>query len=211
MTDIGPADDGARHGPGQPFEDRFEALMLAKRFAEVAEALRSEIAAIRDPMARLGPMDDLAMVLELNGQPADALQVMIERVELAPDEPIGWCALANRHFCDGICRTGDEAAMETALETIDRAVVVAERTGGAWLRHCLNDRARIASAAGRRDVLEDTIRRILTIPDGRGVPDTGIEIDFLRDLPPGAVDPELSERLQERHAAASQRRRARED
>lgn len=140
-------------------------------------------------------MGDLAMVLELNGQRAEALAVMHERIALAPDEPIGWCALANYYFRSVMARS-DEADRKMALETIDQAVAVADRTDGAWLRHCLNDRARIARAFGRWDMVEDSVRWILAIPERRGVPVTAVEVDFLSDLPAGVIDQDLVRRLQ---------------
>ena len=86
---------------------------------------------------------------------------------------------------------------------MDHAIAVAERVGGTDLRHCLSYRARIAKAVGCWDVVEDSIQRILAIPDGRGVSDTAVEMDFLRRIPAGAVDPDLMERLRRKHAAAS--------
>jgi hypothetical protein len=210
MTEIGPPDDGDQEAE-RAFQDRFVALVGQRRLAEAADLLRSEIAGQADPVVQLIRMGDLAMVLELNGQPADALATLHQRVEFAPDEPVGWCALANWHLRNDGDRTSGKPNRETALEVIDRAVAVAERTGGAWLRHCLNDRARIAKATGRWDVVEDTVRRILAIPEDRGVPDTAIEMDFLREVPPGAVDPELIRHLQGKHAAASRRRDVRQD
>lgn len=209
MSD-GQPDDADRQDYRQVF-DRLAVFLRDKRFAEGAEYLRSYIARQRDPMARFEPMGDLAVVLEVNGELSESLAVMRERTELAPDEPIGWCALANWHVCHGADGTVNKPDGERALQVIDHAIAVAERTGGAWLRHCLNDRARIAKRVGNWSVLEDTIRRILAIPDGRNVPDTAIEVDFLRHIPPGAVDPDLVERLLAKHAAAMARRNARQD
>jgi len=186
--------------------------MRKKRFGEAAELLRSEIAQQSDPMARLTSLDELAMILELDGQVPESLAVMQERIELAPDEPIGWCILAKWHARNGTeSSDGGSSKTSKALETIDHAIDVAERTGGAWLRHCLNDRARIATAIGRWDVVENTIRRILAIPNGRGVADTAVETDFLAKLPAGAVDADLIQHLREQHAAASERRKLREN
>jgi len=210
MADIGPPYDDVDQEFMRSF-DRLAALLREKRFAEAIEFLQSEIAQQHDPMARLDHMDNLAMVLTLSGRTAEALAVMHERVEVAPEEPVGWCALAKRYLHYGSDSTSGEPDTKMALKTIDHAVAVAERTGGAWLRHCLNDRARIAKAIERWDVVEDSIRRILAISDGRGVPDTAIEVDFLRSVPPGAVDPELIGHLQRKHAAALGRRDIRQD
>jgi tetratricopeptide (TPR) repeat protein len=210
MADIGPPYDDVDQEFLRSF-DRLAALLREKRFAEAIEFLQAEIAQQHDPMARLDHMDDLAMVLTLSGRTAEALAVMRNRVELAPDEPVGWSALAKQHLRYGSDSTSGEPDTKMALETIDHAVAVAERTGGTGLRHCLSDRARIAKAIERWDVVEDTIRRILAIPDGRGVPDTAVEIDFLRRIPVGAVDSDLIERLRSKHAAALQRRGARRD
>jgi hypothetical protein len=208
MANIGSSDDGTDREERVSFEKRWDMLVLERRFIEAAELLRSEIARQSNPVARGVLMGDLAVVLDLNGQPAEALAVMHERIALAPDEPIGWCALANYHFRDATARD-DETDKKMALETIDHAVAAADRTNGAWLRHCLNDRARIAKAFGRWHVVEDSVRRILAIPNGRGVPDTAVEIDFLTDIPTGILDQELIDRLRERHAADAERRRLR--
>ena len=192
--------------------DRLAALLRERRFVEAEEFLRSEIAAQHDPMARLDHIRNLAMVLTLSGQDAEALAVMRDRVELAPDDPIVRCGLAwHLHIHNDTDSAGGQPSRHKALETIDHAVAIAGRIGGTGLRHCLSERARIAKAIERWDVVEDTIQRILAIPDGRGVPDTAVEIDFPRRIPAGAVEPDLIERLRSKHAAALQRRCTRRD
>lgn len=211
MAEIGPSHDDVDREFLRSL-DCLVALLREKRFVEAVEFLRSEIAAQHDPMARLDHMRNLAMVLTLSGQDAEALAVMREQVRLAPDEPIVWCGLAwHLHIHKGAGSAAGPLNENEVLETIDHAVTVAERTGGTGLRHCLSERARLAEAIERWDVVEDSIRRILAIPDGRGVPDTAVAIDFLRRIPAGAVDQDLVQRLQMKHAAAAERRSARRD
>lgn len=211
VTDMGPSDEEL----DQEFLrsiDRLGVLLRGKRFVEAIEFLRSVIARQNDLEMRLVHMRNLATVLTLSGQDAESLAVMGERTDLAPDEPLVWSGLAMHlhiHACAN--PTAGQCNEIEVLEIIDHAVAVAERAGGAWLRDCLNDRARIAKKIGRWDVFEDSIRRILAIPEGRDVPDTAIEVDFLRKVPPGAVDPDLVERLLAKHAAAMARRNARQD
>ena len=202
MADMAPSDDELDREFLRSI-DRVGVLLRGKRFGEAVDFLRSVIARQQDLEMRLVYMDNLATVLTLSGQHAESLAVMREQVELAPDDPIVWCGLAwhlHIHYSGG--STDGQLNEKEALETMDHAIAVAERFGGTQLRHCLGDRARIAKALGRWDVVEDSIRRILAIPDGRGVPDTAVQIDFLRKIPAGAVDPELIERLRSKHAAA---------
>src|SRR3546814_18607104 len=97
---------------------------------------------------------------------------MRERTELAPDEPIGWCALANWHVCHGADGTVNKPDGERALQVIDHAIAVAERTGGAWLRHSLHDRARIAKRVGNWSLLGVQNSRTLASPIARPVTPT---------------------------------------
>jgi hypothetical protein len=211
MADMGPSDEEL----DQEFLrsiDHLGVLLPEKRFVEAVEFLRSVIARQQDLEMRLVYMRNLATVLTLSGQDAESLAVMRERTDLAPDEPHVWCDLAlHLHIHKSADSTVGQANEIEALETIDHAVAVAQRIGGTDLRSCLNDRARIAKAIGRWDVVEDSIRRVLAIPDGRGVPDAAVEVDFLRKIPPGAVDPDLIERSLKEHAAAVARRNARPD
>jgi len=211
MADTDPPHDDETPEFLQTF-DSLRVLLRERRLGEAADFLRSKIATQPDPMVRLDLMGDLAVVLTSNGQDTESLMVMRERVALAPDDALVWCGLARHlqiHKARGAPR--EQSDEQEALETIDHAVAVAERAGGTWLRQSLTYRARIALEIRRWDVVEDSIRRILAIPDGRGVPDSALEIKFLPSIPAGAVDPDLIERLRAKHAADAERRGTRQD
>lgn len=209
MADMAPSDDELDREFLRSI-DRLGVLLRGKRFGEAVDFLRSVIARQQDLEMRLVYMRNLATVLTLSGKDAESLAVMRERVDLAPDEPLVWCGLA-RHL--QVHKSADDSVgwlnEREALETIDHAVAVAQRIGGMGLRCCLSERARIAKAIGRWDVVEDSIRRILAIPDDRRVPDGPVEVDFLKRIPKGAVDLDLIERLRQRHAAQLNRRQRR--
>jgi hypothetical protein len=190
------------------FFARLSTLMRENRFSEAVELLRSKIAAESDPWAQLEHMGNLAMVLNISGRQLEAVAVMRDAAALMPDDSLSWTGLA-RYLLYRVDSTENdserEALKQEVLQTIEHAVAVAERAGGIGLRNSLSDRARFARTLERWDLVEESIRRILAIPDVRDVPDAPVEVDFLRDLPAGAVDAELVERLRRKHADGPQK------
>jgi hypothetical protein len=81
----------------------------------------------------------------------------------------------------------DEEQPEAALPIIDRAVEVALRVG-MWRRHALGEKARIALALDRPDIVEEVLRQLLSLTFTPGNADCGVERDFLDRLPPGSID-----------------------
>lgn len=208
MTEPDPPDDA-----DDAYFKRLSALMRENRFTEAVEFLRLEIARTADPWAQCEHMSHLAMVLNISGRQSEAVAVMRDQAALMPEESLSWTGLARYllYYVDAAdSESHKEALKQEMLETVEHAVAAAERAGGTGLRNSLSDRARCARALERWDLVEDSIRRILAIPDVRNVPDAPVEIDFLRDLPVGAVDPDLVERLRSKHATGPQRRNNRQ-
>ncbi|HEX4552746.1 MAG TPA: DUF3658 domain-containing protein [Xanthobacteraceae bacterium] len=80
-----------------------------------------------------------------------------------------------------------EEQPEAAMPIIDRAVEVALRTG-MWRRHALGQKARVALALDRPDIVEEVLRQLLSLTFTPGNADCGVERDFLDRLPPGSID-----------------------
>ncbi|WP_162913091.1 hypothetical protein [Rhodospirillaceae bacterium SYSU D60014] len=133
-------------------------------------------------------LQDLEVLLLMDGREDEALAVIHEHIDLEPDNPLSWCGLASWHHSLG--KSPNAPALTSALEAIDTAVEKARRRRR-WLRYCLNARCRIAVTMQRYDLLAESLRAILEIPLRANLPDIWLEDDFLRRLPDGAVEPDL--------------------
>lgn len=121
------------------------------------------------------------------GKHEDAVAVLHQSIELRPEDPLNWCRLSLIHSTRERHPRPDSESLKAALAAIDQGVEAARRVG-ALVRYCLNSRCRIVVSMRRYDLLEETLREILTLPVGPGIPDIGLEDDFLRRVPEGAVD-----------------------
>jgi hypothetical protein len=118
---------------------------------------------------------------------------------------LSWCALAEVHHDAAL----GADALQRALQAIETAIAKARLTG-AFLRYCLNDRARIAVSMSRWDLVEETLREILSsTPRPAEVTDIRLEDDFLARVPEGAIDSEVLSRYRGA-LSAQEKRRARE-
>jgi hypothetical protein len=80
---------------------------------------------------------------------------------------------------------------EAAMPIIDRAVEVALRVG-MWRRHALGQKARVALALDRPDIVEEVLRQLLALTFTRGNADCDVERDFLDRLSPGSIDADVA-------------------
>ena len=97
-----------------------------------------------------------------------------------------WAQFAEHyHYCD--------VNLTRALETIERAVVEAKRTGE-FVFHNLGIKARIGTELENWKVVEDALWQALSHRHQRGMPDVQPETDFLARIPPGAVPGSLLSR-----------------
>jgi hypothetical protein len=142
---------------------------------------------------QLGELDALVSqtgLLVVARRESECLDAIHERISLAPDDPLPWSSLSGWHFYGHGFYDADQPTLHAALEAIDKAVAKA-RVKGAWLRQCLNDRARIVVGLKRWDLLAETLRAILAIESRRGVPDIRLEDDFLQRVPEDAINSDL--------------------
>lgn len=180
-------------------------LVKERRLAEAIGRLREWAETDNRVGARSFLLFELSSLLMVSGRDDEALAVIHERIDFAPDDPMNWCGLAGWHFYGHGAYDASVETLRAALEAIETAVAKA-RVHGVWLRHCLNDRCRIVVAMKRYDLLEESLREILAMPVRPGVPDTAIEADFLRQVPEGAIYRDLLARYRAALAAQEARR-----
>ena len=172
------------------WEQSVRPLTRSRNYGEAASLVRARVESEAKVAVRARLLQELDILLLMDGREDEALAVIHERIDLGPDDPLNWCALASWHHSLG--KSPDAPALTSALEAIDTAVEKARRHRR-WLRYCLNDRCRIAVTMQRYDLLAESLRAILDIPLRANLPDIWLEDDFLRRLPDGAVDPDLLE------------------
>jgi len=180
-------------------------LVEVRRLAEAIDRLREWVETDNRIGARSFLLHEISSFLMVSGRDDEALAVIHERIDFAPDDPMNWCGLAGWHFYGHGFYDANEETLKAALAAIETAVAKA-RVHGEWHCHCLNDRCRIAVAMKRYDLLEETLREILAMPARPDVPDTQLEDDFLRRVPEGAIDRDLLARYRAALAAQEARR-----
>jgi len=199
MTTDAPDDPDERSTAGDAhfaFErDVIAPLVRRRRYEEAALLLERRLEQATCPFVRAFIFQSLLMMRWRQGRRADSLGWAIRYTEEQPDEPLAWIGRALWHLTFGRNSPPSAAELAEGLEYSDRALAVAYRTD-TWVRHVLFDRGRIANAAGRHDVIEDVMRALIEdAPKTRDVETPMIETDFLDDLPPGAIDPDLRARF----------------
>lgn len=123
---------------------------------------------------------------------AEAIQRRL--AEKYPDDPLPLNTVATNK-----CSFQDQP--EEAMELISRALDIAHRTGE-HRRYTLGNKARIALALKRYDVVEGVLREIMQLKIDPEVPDIGRERDFFDRLPPGSIDPDVARQYDEYCLAA---------
>jgi Protein of unknown function len=126
----------------------------------------------------------LALEHKERGNYAASEAVYLADFEANPDEPMPLISLAEQklHLQD---------QPEAAMPIIDRAVEAA-MNAGIFRRHALATKARVALGLKAHDVVEDMLRRIMSITFTPGNIDIGAERDILDRLPAGSIDPEVA-------------------
>lgn len=133
---------------------------------------------------------DIASALGCGGDVERSWQWSLRGVDEAPEDPHSYSHLAMWHFI-GVYGHPETVDLAKALEYNALAVEKA-RKAKAWRRSMLHDRCRIATAAGRFDIVEEAMREILSIwpnPEDDDIP--MFEWDWLKDVPAGALDANL--------------------
>ncbi len=169
------------------YEERIGGSLADRLSRDAIGKLREWVASETDKVRRDFLLSELYSLLRVCGPRDEVLATIREIQRSKPDDPWGWIHLSN-WFCDP--RYEDDAetySLPEALRAIDAAIEKA-RVTGVYLRLCLHHRCRIAKSMKRYDLLEDSMRQILSLPPGRGVTDETIMGDFLRGIPEGAVD-----------------------
>jgi tetratricopeptide (TPR) repeat protein len=113
----------------------------------------------------------------------------LEKFNRNPTEPMPLIILAGQ-------KLNDEDLPDEAMRIINRAVDVARRSG-TFRRHALGVKARIGLRRSDYRIVEDALREIMDLTFTRGNVDMRAERDFLDELPPGALDPEVARRYDE--------------
>jgi hypothetical protein len=190
------------------YDRAFWPLFLSQDYRDAEAVVREWLLDEADRDKRAFHLGFLEVVLIAQGQDAAALDVIHQRLRDAPDDPLEWGSLARFHSVRHDTTEFSPDPLRAALDAIDVAVEKARRTGH-YLRFCLNDRCRIAVAMQRWDLLDDSLRQILAIPPGRGVPDIQLEDDFLRRVPDGVIDPKVMAAYRSAMAEQAARRASR--
>jgi tetratricopeptide (TPR) repeat protein len=111
--------------------------------------------------------------------------------------------LADRHPDDPLplnraainkCSLQDQPGQ--AMELIKRALEVTHRTGE-FRRYTLGNKARIALALKRYDLVEGVLKEIMKLKVDPEVPDIGRERDFFDRLPLDSIDPDVARQYDE--------------
>jgi tetratricopeptide (TPR) repeat protein len=138
-------------------------------------------------------VDDLYRVLasEYSALGNFAAAEMIERrlADKHPDDPLPLNTLASNK-----CSLQDQP--EEAMELVNRALEVAHRTGE-FRRYTLGNKARIALALKRYDIVESVLKDIMQLRIDPEVPDIGRERDFFDRLPPYSIDAGIARQYNE--------------
>lgn len=185
-------------------DDELRPFLRTGQYAEAIFRVQAWLRQEGRPRVRSSHLRLLQTLFGAAGEPGKAVEAAEQAVQERPEDPLTWCALAMAHRDPAL----GVDALQHALHAIETAIGKARATG-AYLRYCLNDRARIAVAMSRWDLLEQTLRETLEIPPRRGVVDIRLEDDFLRTIPEGVVDHELLRRYREACAAREARRTGR--
>ena len=101
-----------------------------------------------------------------------------------PDDPLPLNRLASN-------KCSLQRQPEQAMELVNRALDIAHRTGE-FRRYTLGNKARIALALKRYDIVEGVLKNIMQLKVDIEVPDIGRERDFFDALPPDRIDPEVA-------------------
>lgn len=142
--------------------------------------LEGELAKTTDPLHRAALYQLMAQEYALAKQPSGELGTMRRAAAEFPGEPVPWIGLA--------ARLGQEQKMlNEARVTIERGLEIASRTNR-FVRYALGTRARIANALNDRELLEETVQRLIADAAKTRAEDCGFETDFLDSIPDDAID-----------------------
>src|SRR5262249_30838363 len=114
-----------------------------------------------------------------------------------PNDPLPMITLADQKLYH-------EERPQAAMPFIERALEAARRSGD-FQRQALGTKARIALALERYDVVEGVLKDIMSLKISPDCIDVGREVDFLRRVPPGSIDPEVARQYDEYWRAAQPR------
>lgn len=163
-----------------------------------------------DPDNRLSMFGDVASVLHCVGEEDLSWEWCQRGASEARDDPVALNRLATWYFYNPLREpTADDLAL--ALE-YNAAAVDKARKAHAWCRLILHDRCRIATAAGRFDIVAEAMREILDVwpnPDELDIP--MFEWDWLARVPEGAIDEALRADYQSVVSRVLENRRRREE
>jgi hypothetical protein len=131
------------------------------------------------------------------GDNAAAETAHLQSFDRNPTDPMPLIMLANQ-------KLDTEDRPHEAVHIIDKAVDVALQSG-LYRRLALGVKARIGLRRNDYRAVEDAIKEIMDLTFTRGNVDTGVERDFLDQLPPEAIDPEVARRYDEYCRARARR------
>ena len=146
-----------------------------------------------DPAFRDLVIMGVSAILHVNGWERGSLAWCERRVGEAPDDPKSHNDLAMWYYANPLRKpTADE--LDQALQHSAKAVEKA-REMGCWQRSVLHDRCRIATAAGKYDIVAEAMEEILEVWANPCEPDIPMfESDWLATIPIDAIENDLLER-----------------
>lgn len=150
----------------------------------LAHALETRLANESDEAVRRTLNFALAGEYRSRERFSDSERIYLAMFSQSPDEPMPLISLAEQKLYY-------EEATDVAMQTIDRAIEAAFRSGN-FRKQALGVKARIASKMRTYSVVEEVLRQLLQLKDDSGGADVGIERDFFDRLPPEAIDKDLA-------------------
>lgn len=179
----------------QFYQDVIYPLVRSGKFQELFKELEKKLAEVTEKEIRCSLLGLLASFHATDGDASESWRRQRQMVEEYPDDPLAQNGMSKWHYYNSF----PEHNLEDLAQALDYSAVAVEkaRTSNAWRRNVLHDRCRIATAAGRFDIVAEAMEEILEVWADPCEPDIPMfEWDWLDDLPSGALDADLMARFQ---------------
>jgi len=160
--------------------------------------LESEIQATEYVEEKVSLLSELSTQLHFQGRLEEAEAAIKTRIALQPDLPGAWIRLSLHHL---YCTENFSESFRIANIAIAKA-----HQDGNFLRLAHLERIRTSLKLGRFDSVQESLDFLTTYIPSRGCSDSALEGDFLKHIPPGAVDTELIQRYEEMRSAETELR-----
>jgi len=144
--------------------------------------LQARLVVESDPELRMTLYSYILVEHTRNSKPEEALSIAKRQVDEFPAQPLSWITLSEVY-------SHQLGNFKLALDAINSAIKAARLTG-TFRRQSLQTKARILRDIEDFLELEKCLKEIIHEPTSIGI-DVAKEDDFLTDLPPGVISPEV--------------------